>query len=82
MTDPGLELYCACATVILDAACWVLDRYIAALEWIGARLERWRLCHIIRVGPLRVKFHRDYIYFYTLHGPTWLWVFRKRGRRG
>ena len=40
MNDPFLEFYLDIASVVLNTASWILDRYIAALEWIGRQVDR------------------------------------------
>jgi len=76
--NPWLELYCGIAVLVLDAASFVVERYTRALEWCCVRLDDWQTTHIVHVGPVRVKFHREYVFVYTRMRPL---LFVQRGRR-
>jgi hypothetical protein len=74
--DVWTELYAVIATAVLNVASWVLDQYIAVIERLDWRVIRWKVTHIAHVGPLRIKFHREYICVYTIRRILLLWKFR------
>ena len=88
MDELLLALYADVAAGVLDAASWVLDRYIGLLEWLDARWRWWQATHIVRVGPLRVKFGQTYMLVYSLRRPLlrlrwgWLGRFARHNGRG
>ena len=82
MGDVFLGLYLDVAFVVLNAASWVLDLYIEVLERWGGWLTRWQETRIVRVGPWRVKFHREYVLLYTPRRPLLCVRFGRGGRGG